>query len=79
MSCKWSGSLDTLKSAVTFTGRVGDWLDGTPIEFRAGTGEILRYYPSTKTVQFQGAGTIQFEAELEEELGLKRRALEFGE
>jgi predicted nucleotide-binding protein len=66
------GTLEQLKAAVAACGLNGDWSE-TPSNglhrFRAKTGEILNWWPSTGTIQFQGTGEAPFETQLDAVLG----------
>ncbi|MHA6691615.1 hypothetical protein [Devosia sp. A449] len=80
MALKWTGSLDGLKQAVTFAGRVGEWDEEIdPKVFRGTGGELLRYWPSTHSIQFQGKGAESFEADLKAEINRTRNTLDFGD
>lgn len=62
---KFLGNLDTLQAAVASCHRMGEWTEiGNKHCFRARTGEILNWWPSTGTIQFQGANPAAFEAAL---------------
>jgi hypothetical protein len=53
---KFHGSLDQLKAAVAACELEGEWSENTQNRFHsfhAETGEVLNWWPSTGTVQFQ--------------------------
>lgn len=68
---KFHGELAELKAAVAATGRVGEWSEGKSgcHSFRSRAGEIVNWWPSKGTVQFQGANQDQFKSELPVALG----------
>jgi hypothetical protein len=55
---RFHGTLEQLKAAVAACNLTGEWSD-VPQNgqhcFRARTGEVLNWWPSTGTLQFQGA------------------------
>ena len=58
-------TLDELMAAVVACGLDGDWSKNTKNKFHtfhAQTGEVLNWWPSTGTVQFQGQGQAEFKA-----------------
>jgi hypothetical protein len=62
---KVRGSLVELKAAVAACELEGEWLENTGNgfhSFRADTGEVLNWWPSTGTVQFQGKRQAEFKA-----------------
>ena len=61
---KFHGELDELKQLVTSTGKSGTWSEGKNGHqcFRAKSGEILNWWPSSGTVSFQGSSPEIFEA-----------------
>jgi hypothetical protein len=76
MNLKWTGSFSRLQQAVTFTGRLGPWAGENPRVFTSHDGEILRYFESNGTCQFQGRNADAFQSELERELGIKKTTLD---
>lgn len=55
MAGKFMGSFDELRDKVLLTGVNGEWKDlGQQKQFRADTGAILNFWPSNKTINFQG-------------------------
>lgn len=64
---KFHGTLKELKSAVESCGFIGDWSEKTESGlqcFRAKTGEVLNWWPSKGTVQFQGKNQEGFKSKL---------------
>jgi hypothetical protein len=62
---KYHGSLIELQAIVAACNVSGAWLENTTsrfYSFRANTGEILNWWPSTGTVNFQGNSPEQFRA-----------------
>jgi predicted nucleotide-binding protein len=62
---KFHGSLDELIVTVAACELEGDWSENTVNgfhSFHAESGEVLNWWPSTGTVQFQGQRREQFEA-----------------
>jgi predicted nucleotide-binding protein len=63
---KFNGSLDELKDVVTACGLAGEWSKRTePVKvhvFRGESGQILNWWPSGGTVQFQGKHQEEFRA-----------------
>ncbi|MBX3518329.1 MAG: nucleotide-binding protein [Rhodospirillales bacterium] len=55
---QFHGTIETLKALVEACGLVGEWTDkndnGVHHSFRARTGEILNWWPSKGTINFQG-------------------------
>lgn len=76
---KWHGQLDDLKTRVGRTGVAGHWTDGDPIEFRGAGGEVLRWWPSTKSLVVQGANLELFEAAVKAEVDPAKTVLDFGD
>ncbi|WP_036286191.1 TIR domain-containing protein [Methylocystis sp. ATCC 49242] len=67
---KYHGSLEELQAAIETNGTQGTWKsDEQKHCFRARTGEILNWYPSTGTLQFQGQRNPDFESLIEASLG----------
>ena len=64
---KFHGTLDELKAAVDACGLIGEWRNnekGGNHSFRARSGEILNWWPSKGTLQFQGHNQDGFRAAL---------------
>lgn len=64
---KFHGSIDELKAAVDSCGLVGNWSDNAKANnysFRGRTGEVLNWWPSSGTLQFQGANADAFRTSL---------------
>jgi predicted nucleotide-binding protein len=62
---KFHGDLELLGAAVSASELVGEWTEENNKHcFRAKTGAILNWWPSTGTLQFQGANAGTFEAAL---------------
>ena len=62
---KFHGDPETLHAAVTERGLGGEWTEaGNKRCFRAKTGEVLNWWPSTGTLQLQGTNAATFEAAL---------------
>jgi hypothetical protein len=62
---KVHGSLDDLKAAITACELEGEWSENTQNRFHsfhAESGEVLNWWPSTGTVQFQGKCREEFKA-----------------
>ena len=62
---KFHGSLDELKAAVAACELEGEWSENTVNgfhSFHAESGEVLNWWPSTGTVQFQGKRQEEFKA-----------------
>ena len=62
---KFHGSLDHLKAAVAACELEGEWSENTANRFHsfhAESGEVLNWWPSTGTVQFQGENSDAFRA-----------------
>jgi predicted nucleotide-binding protein len=62
---KVRGSLEELKETVAACELEGEWRENTGNgfhSFRADTGEVLNWWPSTGTVQFQGKRQAEFKA-----------------
>jgi hypothetical protein len=60
---KYFGSIESLKAAVTSTGAVGIWTvrDEPRLHtFRSSAGEIINWWPRTRTLQFQGCVSTDF-------------------
>jgi hypothetical protein len=76
MSLKWTGDVAILHQAVSLAGRVGSWKDANPTVFTSSEGEILRFYPTTGTLQFQGKNPDGFERDIKIKLGLEKRTLD---
>ena len=52
---KFQGTYEQLQNQLARTGIGGDWRDlGNQQQYVANTGAILNWWPSTKTVYFQG-------------------------
>jgi predicted nucleotide-binding protein len=68
---KFHGSLDELKSLVDKVGLQGQWndLSNGGHSFRAKSGEIVNWWPSKGTLQFQGQNKESFEVSLMSRLG----------
>ena len=65
MAVKFHGEKSELLAAVENCGLQGSWsdsADGTKCSFRGKTGEILNWWPSSGTVQFQGKNADGFRA-----------------
>ena len=63
MNSTYSGSLDELKAVVAACRLTGEWSTNVKnrfYAFRAQTGEVLNWWPSTGTVQFQGKRPEEF-------------------
>jgi hypothetical protein len=63
MKLKYHGSLDELKAVVAACRFTGEWSENTKHRFhcfRAWAGEVLNWWPSTGTVQFQGKCPEEF-------------------
>jgi predicted nucleotide-binding protein len=62
---KFHGDLELLRAAVSASPLVGEWTEaGNKHCFRAKTGAILNWWPSTGTLQFQGGDAGALEAAL---------------
>lgn len=64
---KFHGAVDELKAAVDSCGLVGAWTDNAKANnhsFRGRTGEVLNWWPSSGTLQFQGANADAFRTSL---------------
>lgn len=62
---KFHGDLESLRAAVSASQFVGEWTEASNKHcFRAKTGQILNWWPSTGTLQFQGADAGAFEVTL---------------
>jgi predicted nucleotide-binding protein len=62
---KFHGDLESLRAAVSASQFVGEWTEaGNKHCFRAKTGAILNWWPSTGTLQFQGGDAGALEAAL---------------
>jgi uncharacterized protein YjlB len=62
---KFHGSLDELKAAIAACELEGEWSENMQNRFHsfhAESGEVLNWWPSTATVQFQGRRPKEFEA-----------------
>src|SRR5271168_4753478 len=62
---KFKGPLDELKAAVAARDLDGEWSENTENSFHsfhAESGEVLNWWPSTETVQFQGKRQEEFKA-----------------
>src|SRR5277367_5450406 len=62
---KFQGPLDQLKAAVAACELDGEWFENTENRFHsfhAESGEVLNWWPSTETVQFQGKRQKEFKA-----------------
>jgi hypothetical protein len=62
---KFHGSLDDLKAAIAACELEGEWSENTSNRFHsfhAESGEVLNWWPSMGTVQFQGRRPKEFEA-----------------
>jgi uncharacterized protein YjlB len=62
---KFRGSLDELKAAIAACELEGEWSENTTNgfhSFHAETGEVLNWWPRTRTVQFQGKSQEEFRA-----------------
>lgn len=69
---KHHNSLENLQALIETTGFSGTWESGESKHcFRARSGEILNWYPSTGTIQFQGQKNPAFEQKIEEVLGIE--------
>ena len=72
MSVKYKGSFNKLKKYVRLTGIIGSWkTDGTGKHvFRSDAGGVLNWWPSSGTVNFQGApeGRCILEVSLKDQL-----------
>ena len=69
---KFHGTIGELKAAVSNCDLTGEWLENSQANiynFRARTGEILNWWPSKGTLQFQGKNQNQFETALSMQLG----------
>ncbi len=69
---KFHGTIGELKAAVSNCNLTGEWLENSQANiynFRARTGEILNWWPSKGTLQFQGKNQNQFETALSMQLG----------
>lgn len=65
---KFHGSLEDLKIAVERCGVTGTWTENAKASnhnFRGRTGEVLNWWPSNGTLQFQGSNQEAFRASLE--------------
>lgn len=65
MSNQFHGILEELKQAVSSTGYVGEWKENianNSHQFKARTGEILNWWPSKGTLQYQGKNVDTFKA-----------------
>ncbi|GGO89745.1 TIR domain-containing protein [Stakelama pacifica] len=65
---KFHGSIDELKTAIDSCGLVGAWTDNAKANnhsFRGRTGEILNWWPSKGTIQFQGQNQDAFRISLQ--------------
>lgn len=72
MKSKYSGSLDELKAVVDACKMTGDWSENAKNRFHsfhAWTGEVLNWWPSTGTIQFQGKRAEEFRALFYNSLG----------
>lgn len=68
MAIKHHGTIDELVEIVGRSGCRGEWsvnADGSKHSFRARTGEILNWWPTKGTVQFQGKNTNEFKNKIE--------------
>lgn len=67
MNNQFHGSIEELQTAVSSTGLIGEW-KGNPAtnsyQFKARTGEILNWWPSKGTLQYQGKNIDGFRAAL---------------
>lgn len=64
---KFHGTIDELRVAVDFCGVQGEWRENEKANnhsFRGKTGEILNWWPSKGTLQFQGQNQDAFRASL---------------
>ena len=68
---KFMGEFAELKAAVATTGKTGTWTEGQNglQTFRAKTGEILNWWPSKGTINFQGVNAESFGPIMEAALG----------
>lgn len=63
---KFRGELTALQAAVGATGRTGAWEEKSGKHcFRAKTGEVLNWWPSSGTIQCQGYEPERFQAEVD--------------
>jgi predicted nucleotide-binding protein len=69
---QFRGTIDQLKAAVAACSLIGEWTERPQNGlhcFRAGTGEILNWWPSRGTLQVQGKNSDAFESALAIALG----------
>src|SRR5258708_3749350 len=71
---KFHGDIEELKAAVEAAGQNGTWAEknnGTArlYSFRSRTGQILNWWPSSGTLQFQGGNNEEFQEKLSTALG----------
>jgi hypothetical protein len=60
---RYFGSIEGLQAAVAHTGAVGIWTSRDEPRlhtFRSGTGDIVNWWPRTRTLQFQGRVSTDF-------------------
>lgn len=76
---KFHGNIEELKDAVNTCGIAGDWTErpenGGHYIFRAKTGEVLNWWPSKGTVNFQGRNMDAFKAGVVAALGAEAPAV----
>lgn len=71
----YTGTIEELKNRVEALELSGDWDDSNgKYCFRAKTGEILNWWPSKGTIQFQGKNLTKFQKDFEENLNGKSPA-----
>jgi predicted nucleotide-binding protein len=68
---KHHGTIDELKLAVEACGYTGEWSvrqEGSQYLFRAKSGEVLNWWPSKGTLQFQGKNIADFQSSIMQRL-----------
>jgi hypothetical protein len=70
--CKYVGSIEALQAAVTSIGAEGVWTacDAPRIHtFRGSAGDVVNWWPRTRTLQFQGRRSHDFVQGMVDALG----------
>ncbi len=73
---KFNGDFKDLMAIVAITGSAGTWSGTDPHDYRATDGAILKWWPSTKTVLFQGPPAARDKLKSAVIRAIKQRALD---
>lgn len=77
---KWGGQLPDLQVAIARIGFTGHWVEqDDKWRFNGDAGEVIIWYPKTKTVQVQGLNHPRVRQRVQAELVGERRTLDFGD